>query len=69
MKKVNETFGLNIYKLEVLSSISDNFDNIRDEEIKKLLDICKNEDKCEELKLLVSEYGKYSFSRISVMEY
>ena len=61
MKKLNEIFGLNIYKLEVLSSTADNLEDIRDEEIRKLLNICMKEGNCEELKMLVSEYGEYFY--------
>ena len=60
MKKLNEIFGLNIYKLEILSSTPDNLEDIRDEGIRKLLNICMKEGNCEELKKLVSEYGEYS---------
>ena len=59
MENINEIFGLNIYKLEVLSSTADNLEDIRDEEIRKLLNICMKEGNCEELKMLVSEYGEY----------
>ena len=58
MKKLNEIFGLNIYKLEVLSSTEDNLEDIRDEVIRKSLDICMEKGNCEELKIIVSEYGE-----------
>ena len=59
MKKMNEIFGLNIYELEVLSSTTDNLEDIRDEEIKKMLNICTEEKNCEGLKMLVTKYGKH----------
>ena len=54
MKKMNEIFGLNIHKSEVLSA--DNLEDIRDDEIRRLLNICMKEEECEELKRL----GEYS---------
>ena len=54
MKKINEIFGLNIHKSEVLSA--DNLEDIRDDEIRRLLNICMKEEECEELKRL----GEYS---------
>ena len=60
MEKINEIFGLNIYKLEVLSSTSDNVKDIRDEEIRKLLNICMEEEECNELNMLVTEFGEHS---------
>ena len=59
MENINEIFGLNIYKLEVLSSTSDNLKEIRDEKIRKLLNICMEEEECKELEMLVTEYGEY----------
>ena len=52
MERMNEIFGLNIYKLEILSSTEENNEDIKNEQMK-----CLKEEKCEELKELVMDQG------------
>ena len=58
MKKMNEIYGLNIHKLKVLSSTTDNLEDIRDEKIKKGIKSCHEMGSCDELRSIVSDQGK-----------
>ena len=60
MEKMNEIFGLNIYKLEIFSSTGKNNEDIRDVPLKKKLETCLKEDKCEELKGFIMDQGSNS---------
>ena len=57
MEKMNEIFGLNIYKLEIFSSNGKDNEDITDEPLKKKLETCLKEEKCEELKGFIMDQG------------
>ena len=61
MKKLHSEFGLSIYKLKVLSSTTDNLENIDDEKIRYTLQNCKYNGACEELRKIIQEQGVYVF--------
>ena len=60
MGRMEEIFGLNIYKLMVLASTEYNqedIEDIGDEQLKKQLNICIRDGNCDELKGMVMEQG------------
>ena len=58
MRRMEEIFGLNIYKLMVLSSTEYIQEDIGDDELKKVLNICIRNGNCSELNGMVMEQGK-----------
>ena len=58
LDKMNELFGLNIYKLAVLASSVDDLEDIRDQQIRKETKNCLEKGSCEELMAIVSDQGK-----------
>ena len=58
MGKMNEVFGLNIYELEFFSSTEFNTEDIKDEELKKKLEKCLKEEKCEEHNGMFMDLGR-----------
>ena len=61
MEYMDEIFGLNIYKLEVLSSTDYSTEDIRNEQIRDKLNICKQDESCEELMAILGDQGDDSF--------
>ena len=57
MDKMNEIFGLNIYKLAVLASSVDDLEEIRDDQIRKDMKSCLEKESCEALRAIVSDQG------------
>ena len=58
MQKMNEVFGLNIHKLEILSSTVNDLENVKNDEIKKELNTCMGKEHCKELRNIVNDQGK-----------
>ena len=61
MKKIHEEFGLSIYKLKVLSSTTDNLENVDDEELRNILEKCLQTENCEELGEILEDQGAKVF--------
>lgn len=58
MQKMDQVFGLNIYKLEILSSGADNLENMKDARMKMELKACVEKGHCEELRNIINDLGK-----------
>ena len=54
---MNQVFGLNIYKLEILSSTADNLENIKDDQLKMELKVCEEKGHCKELRNILNDQG------------
>ena len=61
MEYMDEIFDLNIYKLEVLSSTDYSTEDIRNEQIRDKLNICKQDESCEELMAILRDQGDERF--------
>ena len=60
MERINEIFGLNVYKLQILGSTTDNLSSTGDKQLNKELEICHKEE-CKELMNILSEQGRRTF--------
>ena len=61
MKKIHSEFGSDIYKLQVLSSTSDNLENEDDEHLRNTLQTCLKRGNCEDLKKMIIDQGANVF--------
>ena len=57
MKRMNEIFGLNTDKLKVFSYAADNLEEIKDDNLKKVIKACIEKNLCEELRGIVENQG------------
>ena len=57
MERINEIFGLNVYKLQILGSTTDDLSSIRDKHLNKELEICRKDGECKSLKNILTDQG------------